>query len=125
MAIYHPGPAEIEEGRTRDHEDFLEELAFALETKVAPEAALEMAMELEMIRELPPSQRAAAKFRMGEHFFAFVTAARKEKGGNLAAPNLKDAAATSGAPKVDTTTSAVENPTARRRCPGSGEGGRC
>jgi hypothetical protein len=89
MAIYHPGPAEIEEGRTRDHEDFLEELAFALETKVAPEAALEMAMVVEMIRELPPSRKAAAKFRMAKHFFAFVTAARK------------DTAATSGAPKVD------------------------
>ena len=123
MAIYHPGPAELAEGWTPEHEDLLEELAVALETEVAPEAALEMAMELEMIRELPPSQRAAAKFRMGEHFFAFVTAARKEKGGNLAAPNLKDAAATSGAPKVDTATSAVETRQRDEDARGAAKGG--
>ena len=43
MAIYHLGPAEIEEGCTLDHEDLLEELAFALESEVASEAALQMA----------------------------------------------------------------------------------
>jgi hypothetical protein len=82
--------------------------AFALESEVDPEVALQMSLELEMIRGFPPPQRVAAKFLVARHFMAFVTAARKEKGGNLASPNLKDATATSGAPKMETATSAVE-----------------
>jgi hypothetical protein len=80
-------------------------------------------MVLETIRELPPSRCAAAKFRMGKHFFVFVTAARKEKGGNLTSPNLKDAAATSGAPKADTTTSAVETRQREEDARGAAKGG--
>jgi hypothetical protein len=80
MAIYHFGHAELEEGWTPHHEDLVEELAFALESVVDLEAALEMAEVLAMIRGFPPSRRAAAKFRMAEHFMAFVAAARKEKG---------------------------------------------
>ena len=90
------------ESWTPEHEDLLKSLAFALESEVDPETALQMSLELEMIRGFPP------KFFVARHFMAFVTAARKEKGGNLASPNLNDAAATSRAPKVETATCAVE-----------------
>jgi hypothetical protein len=40
--------------------------------------------------------------------WALVTAARKEKGGGLASPNLKDSVATSETPKVEISTSVVE-----------------
>ena len=56
MAIYHLGPAEIEEGCTPDHEDLLEELAFALESEVAPEAALEMVAMRATVRIFRPSR---------------------------------------------------------------------
>ena len=62
----------------------------ALQSEVDPKAALEMAEVLAMIRGSLPSRRAAVKFRMTEHFMAFVEAARKKKGGSPASLSLKN-----------------------------------
>ena len=86
-------------------------LALALESEVAPAAALEVSRSLDTVRRSPdfsPSQRAAVITHVAGLGWALVMKARKEKGGVTASPNLKDAAATSGTPKVETTTSATE-----------------
>ena len=89
-------------------------MALALESKVAPAAALALSRALE---KLSPSQQAAAIIHAARLGWAFVTEARKEKGGTTASPDLRDAMkavrgciafATSGAPKVQTTTSVVD-----------------
>ena len=87
-----------------DAESSLVALALALESKVDPTAALELSRALEMIWRLPhfsSPQRAEAKMLLARHGWASVTVARKAKGGNPASPNLKDAVATSGRPKVE------------------------
>ena len=95
-------------------------LALALESEVAPAAARSLSQALEIFRCSPnflPPQRAAAKMHVARLGWAFVTEARKEKGGTIAPPNLRNATkvvcgciafATSGAPKVETATSAAE-----------------
>ena len=88
----------------------LQELALALESEVAPAAALEVSRSLDTVRRSPdfsPSQRAAVITHVAGLGWALVMKARKEKGGVTASPNLKDAAATSGTPKVGTATSTV------------------
>jgi hypothetical protein len=68
--------------------------------------ALELSRALGTLRRSPdfsPPQQAAAITHVTRLGWALVMKARKEKGGANASPNLKDAAATSGAPKVDTT----------------------
>jgi hypothetical protein len=67
------------ESWTLEHEDLMKSPAFALESEVDPEVALQMSLELEMIRGFPPPQRVAAKFLVARHFMAFVTAARRRK----------------------------------------------
>ena len=95
-------------------------LALALESELAPTAALQLSRALEIFRRSPkfsPPQRAAAKMQVTRLGWAFVTEARKAKGGIATSPNLRDAFktvqgciafATSGAPKVETATSAVD-----------------
>ena len=104
---------EMEEPETCAQE--LQELALALESEVAPAAALELSSALGTARRWPdfsPPQRAAAITHVARLGWALVMKARKEKGDttglSVVSPNLMDAAATSGAPKVDTTTSAVK-----------------
>ena len=95
----------------QDAESSLVALALAVESEVDLAAALELSRALEMIRRSPTfssPQRAEAKILVARHCWALATAARKEKGGNLASPNLKDAVASSRASKVETATSAVE-----------------
>jgi hypothetical protein len=96
-------------------------LALALESEVAPVVARSLSQALEIFRrslKFSPPQRAAAKMHVTRLGWALVTEARKEQGGATdASPNLRDAEkavcgciafATSGAPKVETATSAVE-----------------
>ena len=104
----------------------LQELALALESEVAPAAALEVSRSLDTVRRSPdfsPSQRAAVITHVAGLGWALVMKARKEKGGVTASPNLKDAAATSGAPKVDTATSAVETRQRDEDARGAAKGG--
>ena len=94
----------------QDAEPSFTALALMLESEVAPAAARELSRALERIRRstvFSPPQRAEAKLQVARQCWALVTAARKEKGGATASPNLKDAAAASEARKVDTTTFAV------------------
>jgi hypothetical protein len=95
-------------------------LALALESELAPTAALQLSRALKICRRSPncsPPQRAAAKMQVARLGWAFVTEARKAKGGTGISPNLRDALkavqgciafATSGAPKVETATSVVD-----------------
>jgi hypothetical protein len=95
-------------------------LALALESELPPTAALQLSRALEIVRrssKFSPPQRVAAKMHVARLGWALVTEARKEKGGTTASSNLRDAMkavcgciafATSGAPKVETATSAVE-----------------
>ena len=95
-------------------------LALALESELAPTAALQLSRALEIVQrssKFSPPQRVAAKMHVARLGWAFVTEARKENGGTTASSNLRDAMkavqgciafATSGAPKVETATSAVE-----------------
>jgi hypothetical protein len=85
-------------------------LALALESEVATAAARSLSQALEIFRrsrKLSPPQRAAATMHMARLGLAFVTEARKAKGGTTISPNLRDALkavhgciafATSGAP---------------------------
>ena len=115
-------------------------LALALESELAPTAALQLSRALEIVQrssKFSPPQRVAAKMHVARLGWAFVTEARKENGGTTASSNLRDAMkavqgciafATSGAPKVETATSAVEthqrDEDARRAAKGSDAGGR-
>ena len=66
-------------------------LALALESELAPTAALQLSRALEIIRRSPnfsPPQRAAAKMQVARLGWAFVTEARKAKGGAVISPNL-------------------------------------
>ena len=115
-------------------------LALALESELAPTAALQLSRALEIFLCSPnfsPPQRAAAKMQVTRLGWAFVTEARKAKGGTVISPNLRDALkavqgciafATSGAPKVETATSVVDarqrDEDARRAATG-GDAGRC
>ena len=95
-------------------------LALALESELAPTAALQLSRAMEIVHrssKFSPPQRVAAKMHVARLGWALVTEARKEKGGTTASSNLRDAMkavcgciafATSGAPKVETATSAVE-----------------
>jgi hypothetical protein len=86
-------------------------LSLALESEVALAVALELSRALEKARRSPyfsPPQRAAAIMHVARLGWALVTEARKVKGGTTASPNLKDAVATSGPPKVEIATFAVD-----------------
>jgi hypothetical protein len=96
----------FERGPETCAQESLQELALALETEVAPALGARW-LALEISPDFSPPQRAAAITHVTRLGWALVMKARKEKGGANASPNLKDAAATSGAPKVDTTTSDV------------------
>ena len=100
---------------------------------MAPAAALELSRAQDMIRRSPtfsPPQRVEAKMLVARHCWALVMAARKEKGGFHPRFIVKDAVATSQAPKVETVfvTSAVDigkrDEEARRAAQGGGAGGR-
>ena len=115
-------------------------LALALESELAPTAALQLSRAMEIVHrssKFSPPQRVAAKMHVARLGWAFVTEARKENGGTTASSNLRDAMkavqgciafATSGAPKVETATSVVDarqrDEDARRAATG-GDAGRC
>ena len=115
-------------------------LALALESELAPTAALQLSRALEIVQrssKFSPPQRVAAKMHVARLGWALVTEARKAKGGTVISPNLRDALmavqgciafATSRAPKVETATSVVDarqrDEDARRAATG-GDAGRC
>jgi hypothetical protein len=86
-------------------------LPLALELEVAPAVARKLSRAVGMVRRSPtfsPPQRAEAKLLVTRHCWALVTSARKEKGGFHPRFILKDAVATSEAPKVETSTSDMD-----------------
>ena len=115
-------------------------LALALESELAPTAALQLSRALEIVQrssKFSPPQRVAAKMHVARLGWAFVTEARKENGGTTASSNLRDAMkavqgciafATSGAPKAKTASSVVEackrDEDARGAAKGGDAGGR-
>ena len=67
-------------------------LALALESELAPTAALQLSRALEIFRrssKFSPPQRVAAKMHVARLGWALVTEARKEKGGTIASSNLR------------------------------------
>ena len=115
-------------------------LALALESELAPTAALQLSRAMEIVHrssKFSPPQRVAAKMHVARLGWAFVTEARKENGGTTASSNLRDAMkavqgciafATSGAPKAHTSSSVVEackrDEDARGAAKGGDAGGR-
>jgi hypothetical protein len=68
-------------------------LALALESELAPAAALQLSRALKIVRhssKFSPPQRAAAKMHVARLGWALVMEARKEKGGTTASSNLRE-----------------------------------